>query len=63
MVLRKTDMCVCCSKDKLTDKHVGSTLRLHFQQVSHLSMSNSCDTEQPAHRQAQIHEINLFIAF
>ena len=31
-----------------------------IKQVSHLSMSNSCDTGQTAHRQAQFHKI-LFI--
>ena len=44
---------------KLTEKHVGSTLRFHFQPVSHLSVSNCCNTDQTAHGQVQNHKIEF----
>ena len=40
-------------KSQIDRTHVGSTLRFYFQPVSHLSMSNSCNTDQTACGQAQ----------
>ena len=46
-------------KVKLTEKHVGSMLRFHFQPVSHLSMSNYCNTDQTVQVHVQNHKIEF----
>ena len=38
-------------KDEMTRKPVGSPLRVHFLQVTHLSLSNSCLTDQRVQRE------------
>ena len=61
MLFHKTNK-VCCLKVKLTEKHVGSTLRFHFQSVSHLSMSNSCNNDRTANEQVQNHKIEFIMS-
>ena len=50
---------ICCIKDKLTEKHGGSTLCFQISASQSLIHVKSCDTDQTAHRQAQNHKIEF----
>ena len=59
MVFRKTNRGTCWLKDKLTENKSDLRFVSEFRQFNHLSISNSCNTDQTAHRLAQNHKIEF----